>query len=125
MAINQTPTRLGGSMAGTPAAGLDDTGGSKWMADERTLHDVEARLSRIEGQVRGIRNMSAEGRLCVDIVTQIAAVRAALKKVADLMVAHHVEQWISEAVSNSGVGQEHDVEDHLRLGAPHHGGNLV
>ena len=59
---------------------------------EKAFKDVTARLSRIEGQVRGVGNMTVEGRLCLDVVTQIAAVRAALKKVADTMVAGHVQQ---------------------------------
>jgi DNA-binding FrmR family transcriptional regulator len=45
------------------------------MADERTVQDVEARLSRIEGQVRGIRSMSSEGRQCLDFVTQMRFVQ--------------------------------------------------
>ena len=85
------------------------------MGDERMLQDVETRLSRIEGQIRGIRNMSSEGRLCVDIVTQIAAVRAALKKVADVMVADHVERWLKEAVSNPATRGQQDVEELLKV----------
>jgi hypothetical protein len=59
---------------------IADSGRNQRMADEKTAQNIEARLSRIEGQIRGIRNMTAEGRLSVDIVTQVAAVRAALKK---------------------------------------------
>ncbi len=59
--------------------------------------------------------MSSEGRLCVDIVTQIAAVRAALKKVADVMVANHVEQWLREAVSNHAIRGQQDVEELLKV----------
>ncbi len=115
MAVNRVPTSLGGNATGTSAAGLDSTGVSNRMADERTLQDVEARLSRIEGQVRGIRNMNSEGRLCVDIVTQVAAVRAALKKVADVMVADHVQQWLGDAASNPGTRGEQDVEELLKV----------
>ena len=115
MAVNRVPTSLGGNSTGTSAAGLNSTGGSNRMADERTLQDVEARLSRIEGQVRGIRNMNSEGRLCVDIVTQVAAVRAALKKVTDVMVADHVQQWLGDAVSNPGTWGEQDVEELLKV----------
>ena len=85
------------------------------MADERTIQDVEARLSRIEGQVRGIRSMSSEGRQCVDIVTQIAAVRAALKKVADVMVANHVQKWLDGAASNPAMRGQQDVEELLKV----------
>jgi len=83
------------------------------MVDGKTLQGVEARLARIEGQIRGIRGMASEGRECVDIVTQIAAVRAALKKVADMMVADHVEQWLAQATS--GGDHKRDVEELLRV----------
>ena len=82
--------------------------------DQKTLQNVEGRLSRIEGQIRGIRNMSAEGRGCVDIVTQIAAVRAALKKVGDVVVADHVQQWLDKTTGAAGNG-EHDVEELLKV----------
>ena len=84
------------------------------MADQKTLQNVDGRLSRIEGQIRGIRNMTAEVRECVDIVTQIAAVRAALKKVADMAVADHVRQWLDEAFRPGGRGEQ-NVEELLKV----------
>lgn len=84
------------------------------MVDGKTLQGVEARLARVEGQIRGIRNMAAGGRECVDIVTQIAAVRAALKKVADMMVADHVERWVNEVTSGDGHPKR-DVEELLKV----------
>jgi DNA-binding FrmR family transcriptional regulator len=85
------------------------------MADQRTQQNIEGRLSRIEGQIKGIRNMTiAEGRLCVDVVTQVAAVRAALKKVADIIVADHVQQWVDEASRHGGKGDQ-DVEELLKV----------
>jgi DNA-binding FrmR family transcriptional regulator len=47
-----------------------------------TKEQLETRLRRIEGQVRGIQGMVAEDRYCIDILTQIAAIQAALDKVA-------------------------------------------
>lgn len=85
------------------------------MADERTLDDIDARLSRIEGQIRGIRNMISDGRLCVDVVTQIAAVRAALKKVADVTVADHVQRWLDEAAAKPGVHGSQDIAELLKV----------
>ena len=43
----------------------------------------QKRLSRIEGQVRGLSKMVAEDRYCIDVVTQISAVRAALRRVEE------------------------------------------
>lgn len=84
------------------------------MVDGKIPQSVEARLARIEGQIRGIRGMAAEGRECVDVVTQIAAVRAALKKVADMMVADHVERWLTETAPNDG-NHGRNVEELLRV----------
>ena len=106
---------LNGSTTRTTATDSELAGRSRRMADEKTLQNLEARLTRIEGQIRGIRNMTAEGRLCVDIVTQIAAVRAALKKVADMVVADHVQQWLKQAVSEDGLRGEQDVEELLKV----------
>jgi DNA-binding FrmR family transcriptional regulator len=47
-----------------------------------TKDQLLARLARIEGQVRGIERMVAEDRYCIDVLTQIAAIQAALDKVA-------------------------------------------
>jgi DNA-binding FrmR family transcriptional regulator len=44
--------------------------------------DLHKRLARIEGQVRGVSKMVAEDRYCIDVLTQIAAIEAALDKVA-------------------------------------------
>jgi DNA-binding FrmR family transcriptional regulator len=47
-----------------------------------TKDQLQARLRRIEGQVRGVQGMVAEERYCIDVLTQIAAIQAALDKVA-------------------------------------------
>ena len=47
-----------------------------------TKDQLQTRLRRIEGQVRGIQSMVAEDRYCIDVLTQIAAIQAALEKVA-------------------------------------------
>ena len=63
------------------------------------------RLSRLEGQVRGIARMVEEDRYCVDVLTQIAAVRAALKGVEKLVIDDHAAHCIEDAVA-SGDPQE-------------------
>lgn len=59
-----------------------------------TKEQLLARLSRIEGQVRGVANMVQEDRYCIDVVTQINAVRAALDKVALGLVDGHVRHCL-------------------------------
>ena len=60
----------------------------------RLLH----RLSRIEGQVRGISRMLEEGRYCIDVLTQLQAVRAALVRVETEMLNDHLGHCIEGAI---------------------------
>jgi DNA-binding FrmR family transcriptional regulator len=56
------------------------------------------RLSRIEGQVRGLARMVEEDRYCIDIVTQIAAVRAALARLEQEILRDHVSHSVEHAI---------------------------
>ena len=57
------------------------------------------RLSRIEGQVKGLSRMVEEDRYCIDIVTQIAAVRAALRRAEEEILRDHVGHCVEHAVA--------------------------
>jgi len=56
------------------------------------------RLNRIEGQVRGLTKMVEEDRYCIDIITQISAVRAALRRAEEEILRDHVGHCIEEAI---------------------------
>jgi CsoR family transcriptional regulator, copper-sensing transcriptional repressor len=56
------------------------------------------RLNRIEGQVRGLTRMLEEDRYCIDIITQISAVRAALRRAEEEILRDHVTHCIEEAI---------------------------
>ena len=56
------------------------------------------RLNRIEGQVRGLARMVEEDRYCIDIVTQISAVRAALRRVEEEILRDHVAHCVEHAI---------------------------
>lgn len=56
------------------------------------------RLSRIEGQVRGIGRMVEEGRYCIDVLTQLQAVRAALSRVETEMLRDHLNHCVESAI---------------------------
>ena len=58
------------------------------------------RLSRIEGQVRGLARMVEEDRYCIDIVTQISAVRAALRRVEEEILRDHVSHCVEHAIAS-------------------------
>jgi CsoR family transcriptional regulator, copper-sensing transcriptional repressor len=66
----------------------------------RTKDACLKRLGRIEGQVRGIARMVAEDRYCIDVVTQIAAVRAALRKVEQEVLRDHVGHCVEHAIAS-------------------------
>ena len=61
------------------------------------------RLSRIEGQVRGIARMVGEDRYCIDIVTQIAAAQAALRKVENELLEDHVSHCVEHAIASGNA----------------------
>ncbi len=56
------------------------------------------RLKRIEGQVRGINRMIEEDKYCIDILTQLAATRGALKNVGLKVLNRHVQGCVSNAI---------------------------
>jgi DNA-binding FrmR family transcriptional regulator len=71
-----------------------------------TKDQLQNRLRRIEGQVRGVQTMVDEDRWCPDILVQIAAVRAALDKVALGLAEGHVRHCIIEAAGDDKRRQE-------------------
>ena len=58
------------------------------------------RLKRIEGQVRGLAKMVEEDRYCIDVVTQILAVRAALRRVEEEVLRDHVAHCVEHAIAS-------------------------
>ena len=79
---------------------------------DATKQTVLARLKRIEGQVGGLMRMIEEDRYCVDILTQIHAVRAALHKVEEQVLRDHVAHCVADAFSSGEVAdQQQKVEE--------------
>jgi DNA-binding FrmR family transcriptional regulator len=64
------------------------------------------RLNRIEGQVRGIARMVEEDRYCIDVLTQLQAVRAALAKVETEMLRDHLGHCIEGAIVSGDKDQQ-------------------
>ncbi|MGA0531204.1 metal-sensitive transcriptional regulator [Hansschlegelia sp. KR7-227] len=64
------------------------------------------RLNRIEGQVRGIARMLDEDRYCIDVVTQISAVRAALKRVEEEILKDHVGHCVENAIQSGDKDEQ-------------------
>jgi len=68
------------------------------------------RLSRVEGQVRGISRMVEEGRYCIDILTQVSAASRALQCVALLLLDDHMRRCLADASQIDGA----ECEDRLK-----------
>jgi DNA-binding FrmR family transcriptional regulator len=64
------------------------------------------RLSRIEGQVRGVARMIANDRYCIDVINQIEAVKAALKKVEDAILRDHIEHCVEHAIMSGDAADQ-------------------
>jgi DNA-binding FrmR family transcriptional regulator len=79
-----------------------------------TKRKLSARLRRIAGQVGGLERMVAEDRYCVDVLLQIAAVRAALDGAGKLLLAAHVESCVADAVASGRPRERRQKLDELK-----------
>jgi CsoR family transcriptional regulator, copper-sensing transcriptional repressor len=64
------------------------------------------RLSRIEGQVRGLARMVEDDRYCIDVVTQLSAVSAALRRVEEEILRDHVAHCVEHAIASGNKGEQ-------------------
>jgi len=71
------------------------------------------RLNRVEGQVRGIARMVDEDRYCIDIMTQLQAVRAALTKVETELMREHIDHCVASAVASGDPEEQRLKADEL------------
>jgi DNA-binding FrmR family transcriptional regulator len=79
------------------------------MLDETQQQSLVTRLNRVEGQIRGIRRMVQEPRLCVELLQQLSAAEAALNRISLAVFRFHVERCVPD-----GIGQG-DPEKTRRL----------
>ncbi len=78
------------------------------QGSEENKKEIQRRLNRIEGQVKGISRMIEEEKSCVDVLTQIAAVRSAISKVGGLIL----ERYSAECIVKSVDSDDRDAELH-------------
>ncbi len=71
------------------------------------------RLRRIEGQVGGLVRMVEQERYCVDILTQIRAARAALRRVEEAVLREHVEHCVAQAIRSGDAAEQKTKVDEL------------
>lgn len=76
--------------------------------DEKEYRDLMNRLKRIEGQVRGVEKMVENDCYCVDILTQVSAITAALNSFNKVLLASHITTCVAEDIRN---GKEETVNE--------------
>ncbi|WP_324260907.1 metal-sensitive transcriptional regulator [Altererythrobacter sp. H2] len=79
----------------------------------RDKQDTINRLRRIEGQVRGVAQMVADDRYCIDIMHQMQAIKAALAKVESGILKEHAACCVAEAIASGDVAEQRDKFNEL------------
>ena len=80
---------------------------------EDTKKDILKRLSRIEGQIRGIQKMIESDKQCGDVLTQISAVRAATNKVGILLLERYSKNCILNSINSEENNNEEVLDEFL------------
>lgn len=82
------------------------------MASERAQSKIN-RLNRIAGQVRGVARMVEEDRYCIDILTQLQAIKAALGRAETEILKDHAACCVSEAIASGDEAEQREKFDEL------------
>ncbi len=80
----------------------------KKIRDEIELKSLTNRLARIEGQIRGIRNMLENDAYCVDILTQVMAAQSALNGFNKELLSSHIKTCVADGVKN---GEDDKIDE--------------
>lgn len=79
---------------------------------EKEHRDMMNRLSRIEGQVRGVKKMVENDAYCIDILTQVSAINAALNSFNKVLLAEHIKTCVTEDMK---AGKEETVDELVKV----------
>lgn len=83
------------------------------MASHDTKKKVLARLKRAEGQLNAVRRMVEEDAYCVDVLTQLAAVRGAMTRTADVLLEDHLQHCVVRAFEEGDAATRREQVDEL------------
>ena len=75
---------------------------------EKEYKDLLNRLSRIEGQVRGVKAMLEKDAYCTDIITQVSAINSALNSFNKVLLANHIKTCVTQDIKD---GKEETVDE--------------
>ncbi|MFN3780077.1 MAG: metal-sensitive transcriptional regulator [Brevundimonas aurantiaca] len=81
--------------------------------NEKNTKSTITSLNRIAGQVRGVSQMVEDGRYCIDILTQIHAVKAALSRVESQVLKSHAACCVEEAIASGDPAQQREKFNEL------------
>ena len=81
------------------------------MTDDKQA--LTKRLSRIEGQVRGISRMIEEDRYCIDVLQQFQAIKAALARVEDAVLKEHTRTCVQSAIESGDADEQREKFNEL------------
>ena len=91
--------------AGTDGCGCCDR---KKVRSEKEYRDLMNRLSRIEGQIRGIKGMLEKDAYCIDILNQVSAANCALNSFTKVLLASHIKSCVAEDIRE---GREEKLDE--------------
>lgn len=77
--------------------------------------ELQARLRRVEGQVRGLQKMIDEDRYCIDVLTQISSATRALQGVAVSMLDDHVHHCVRDAIGQGPEAADEKIDEALEV----------
>lgn len=83
------------------------------MLADKQKKDVETRLNRVAGQINGIRRMVEEDRYCVDILTQTAAITAAIRTIEGVIMKNHLNTCVAEAMRSQDLEEQREKVDEV------------
>ena len=75
--------------------------------------NLSNRLNRIEGEVRGIHKMIAEGKYCIDIITQISSIKSSLSGVESIILENHLEEHLGEKLA--GKDRQKAIDEVIKV----------
>lgn len=84
---------------------------SQYEQKAEVKKNIKRRLSRIEGQLRGIQRMIEKEDCCMDILVQISAIRAAVSKVGVMIYENHLHECLIKAVQGEAKEKEQALKD--------------
>ena len=80
----------------------------KTIRGEEAVRSLSSRLARIEGQIRGIKNMVDSNAYCVDILTQVMAAQSALNSFNKELLSSHIKTCVTDSVKN---GEDEKIDE--------------